>query len=240
MYKKHDSTLLDGGECYPLYGQIEMLTVDSNYCPNSKMQYLTAQLNNVSCVTERDEFGLLKRKGVQNHKQSIWAKNITYKRRSQNSKYYSKVVEAEDIWIGANHSKRSYVTDDLGRITSITDTTFGGHTYEYDSAGRIIKDDGKSIFYDKNGNITNLCGVGMEYGDVTYSLISKADGSTVRHDAYCGYLVSGWKDRYFDYFRNQLIKFGTTGAQYQYTYNHLGQRISKIEPNGTTQYVYSG
>ncbi len=240
MDKTNDSTLLDGGECYPLYGQIEMLTVDSNYCPNSKMQYLTAQLNNVSCVTERDEFGLLKRKGVQNHKQSIWAKNITYKRRSQNSKYYSKVVEAEDIWIGANHSKRSYVTDDLGRITSITDTTFGGHTYEYDSAGRIIKDDGKSIFYDKNGNITNLCGVGMEYGDVTYSLISKADGSTVRHDAYCGYLVSGWKDRYFDYFRNQLIKFGTTGAQYQYTYNHLGQRISKIEPNGTTQYVYSG
>ena len=56
MDKINDSTLQDGGECYPLYGQIEMLTVDSNYCYNSKMQYLAAQLNNVSCVTERDEF----------------------------------------------------------------------------------------------------------------------------------------------------------------------------------------
>lgn len=240
MDKIGDDNSLTGGECYPLYGQIEMLIADGNYHTVSSTQYVATQLDNISCVTARDEFGMLKRKIVEKRNKGILSKFITYKKRSKNSKYYSNIVDSEGIWIGNKQTKRSYVTDDMGRIKSITDATFGGHTYEYDSIGRVIKDDSKSIFYDKDGNITNLCGVGMEYNNQMRNLITRADGYKVRYDGYDCNLITGWKSKYFEYFRNQLIEFGTGSAQYKYAYNHLGQRISKVGPNGTTQYVYSG
>ena len=235
-----DNTSLNGSECYPLYGQIEMLAEDSNYYSSITTKYLATQLNNISQVTARDELGMLKRKSIHRSGHGILSKTIDYKKRSKNSKYMSKVVSAENIWINYQQTKRTYDTDDLGRVKSITDGTFGGHTYEYDTCGRVIKDDGKVIAYDKDGNITNLCGIGMEYNNCLRNLITKAAGFVVSYDDPDPNLITGWKSKYFRYFRNQLTEFGLGSTSYKYTYNHLGQRISKAGPQGTTQYVYSG
>ncbi|MCM1131634.1 MAG: hypothetical protein NC325_08125, partial [Anaeroplasma bactoclasticum] len=49
---------------------------------------------------------------------------------------------------------RAYETDNLGRLTKVTDSLFGNHTYSYDEKGYLKSEDTTSFSYDVNGNIT--------------------------------------------------------------------------------------
>lgn len=126
---------------YPLYGQIEMIATRAAYCEVSTLSNLVNELKGLTKVSEFDEFGMLKKVDIHECGNSILSNTYEYKKRSNNSKYISKQIKTEKIKVGSETYTRSYESDALGNITKITDSTFGFHSYEYDSRGFLIKAD---------------------------------------------------------------------------------------------------
>ena len=205
---------------YPLYGQIEMLAVNNNFNSISTLNLLKNELIDYSKVSEFDELGLIKKVDLHKSGNTILSNTYSYKCQSDGA-HSSKQISNEVISFGNNKNDRSYQTDALGNITSITDSLFGSHNYTYDYRGFLTKEDAIEYKYDNNGNITKA---GND--TFTYDNLNRLRS------------VNGWPVSYSD------VNPGNPRKNNNIEYEFEGRRLKSIsEPMGideqkTVDYTY--
>ena len=158
--------------------------------------------------------------------------HFTYDYLGQNLSKYNDNVNTSYIYDGLGRVKEinaignskdeniSYTYDLMGNIKSMTDSS-GVTDYTYDSLGQLIREvrgaDVKEYTYDANGNrktfkLNNEINQTYTY-DILNRLISVSDGTDT---------VS------YSYDNNGNLLSETGAVDVDYTYNHAGQIISKI------------
>ena len=226
---------------YPLYGQIEMIATRAAYCEVSTLSNLVNELKGLTKVSEFDEFGMLKKVDIHECGNSILSNTYEYKKRSNNSKYISKQIKTEKIKVGSETYTRSYESDALGNITKITDSTFGSHTYEYDSRGFLIKADDETYSYDKNGNIVKKGDYTLTYDSNIKDRLVSFNGTKIEYDSSNPLNPRKYGSNTYQFEGRRLVRWLYGGGYYDYVYNDEGLRIKKTDYRGITwNYIYDG
>ena len=226
---------------YPLYGQIEMIATRSAYCEASTLSSLVNELKGLTKVSEFDEFGMLKKVDIHECGNSILSNTYEYKKRSNNSKYISKQIKTEKIKVGSETYTRSYESDALGNITKITDSTFGSHSYEYDSRGFLIKADDETYPYDKNGNIVKKGDYTLTYDSNIKDRLVSFNGTKIEYDSSNPLNPRKYGSNTYQFEGRRLVRWLYGGGYYDYVYNDEGLRIKKTDYRGITwNYIYDG
>ena len=226
---------------YPLYGQIEMIATRAAYCEASTLSSLVNELKGLTKVSEFDEFGMLKKVDIHECGNSILSNTYEYKKRSNNSKYISKQIKTEKIKVGSETYTRSYESDALGNITKITDSTFGSHTYEYDSRGFLIKADDETYSYDKNGNIVKKGDYTLTYDSSIKDRLVSFNGTKIEYDSSNPLNPRKYGSNTYQFEGRRLVRWLYGGGYYDYVYNDEGLRIKKTDYRGVTwNYIYDG
>lgn len=226
---------------YPLYGQIEMIATRAAYCEVSTLSNLVNELKGLTKVSEFDEFGMLKKVDIHECGNSILSNTYEYKKRSNNSKYISKQIKTEKIKVGSETYTRSYESDALGNITKITDSTFGSHTYEYDSRGFLIKADDETYSYDKNGNIVKKGDYTLTYDSSIKDRLVSFNGTKIEYDSSNPLNPRKYGSNTYQFEGRRLVRWLYGGGYYDYVYNDQGLRIKKTDYRGITwNYIYDG
>ena len=225
---------------YPLYGQIEMLATRAAYCEFSTLKELKDELVGLTKVNEFDEFGMLKKTEVHQAGKTILSNTYAYKTRSD-SKYLSKQISSETIKVGNQSFTRKYTTDALGNLTSISDSTFGNHSYEYDYRGFLTKADGEECEYDGNGNITRKGSINFVYDNVIKDRLVSVNGLAISYDSSNPLNPTKYGSKWFTFEGRRLTRLTLTSGYYDYKYNDQGLRIQKKDYRGITwDYTYDG
>ena len=226
---------------YPLYGQIEMIATRAAYCEASTLSSLVNELKGLTKVFEFDEFGMLKKVDIHECGNSILSNTYEYKTRSNNSKYISKQIKTEKIKVGSETYTRSYESDALGNITKITDSTFGSHSYEYDSRGFLIKADDETYSYDKNGNIVKKGDYTLTYDSSIKDRLVSFNGTKIEYDSSNPLNPRKYGSNTYQFEGRRLVRWLYGGGYYDYVYNDEGLRIKKTDYRGVTwNYIYDG
>ena len=226
---------------YPLYGQIEMIATRAAYCEVSTLSNLVNELKGLTKVSEFDEFGMLKKVDIHECGNSILSNTYEYKKRSNNSKYISKQIKTEKIKVGSETYTRSYESDALGNITKITDSTFGSHSYEYDSRGFLIKADDETYSYDKNGNIVKKGDYTLTYDSNIKDRLVSFNGTKIEYDSSNPLNPRKYGSNTYQFEGRRLVRWLYGGGYYDYVYNDEGLRIKKTDYRGITwNYIYDG
>lgn len=226
---------------YPLYGQIEMIATRAAYCEVSTLSNLVNELKGLTKVSEFDEFGMLKKVDIHECGNSILSNTYEYKKRSNNSKYISKQIKTEKIKVGSETYTRSYESDALGNITKITDSTFGSHSYEYDSRGFLIKADDETYSYDKNGNIVKKGDYTLTYDSNIKDRLVSFNGTKIEYDSSNPLNPRKYGSNTYQFEGRRLVRWLYGGGYYDYVYNDEGLRIKKTDYRGVTwDYIYDG
>ena len=226
---------------YPLYGQIEMIATRAAYCEASTLSSLVNELKGLTKVSEFDEFGMLKKVDIHECGNSILSNTYEYKKRSNNSKYISKQIKTEKIKVGSETYTRSYESDALGNITKITDSTFGSHSYEYDSRGFLIKADDETYSYDKNGNIVKKGDYTLTYDSSIKDRLVSFNGTKIEYDSSNPLNPRKYGSNTYQFEGRRLVRWLYGGGYYDYVYNDQGLRIKKTDYRGVTwNYIYDG
>lgn len=226
---------------YPLYGQIEMIATRAAYCEASTLSSLVNELKGLTKVSEFDEFGMLKKVDIHECGNSILSNTYEYKKRSNNSKYISKQIKTEKIKVGSETYTRSYESDALGNITKISDSTFGSHTYEYDSRGFLIKADDETYSYDKNGNIVKKGDYTLTYDSNIKDRLVSFNGTKIEYDSSNPLNPRKYGSNTYQFEGRRLVRWLYGGGYYDYVYNDEGLRIKKTDYRGVTwNYIYDG
>lgn len=226
---------------YPLYGQIEMIATRAAYCEASTLSSLVNELKGLTKVSEFDEFGMLKKVDIHECGNSILSNTYEYKKRSNNSKYISKQIKTEKIKVGSETYTRSYESDALGNITKITDSTFGSHSYEYDSRGFLIKADDETYSYDKNGNIVKKGDYTLTYDSNIKDRLVSFNGTKIEYDSSNPLNPRKYGSNTYQFEGRRLVRWLYGGGYYDYVYNDEGLRIKKTDYRGVTwDYIYDG
>lgn len=226
---------------YPLYGQIEMIATRAAYCEVSTLSNLVNELKGLTKVSEFDEFGMLKKVDIHECGNSILSNTYEYKTRSNNSKYISKQIKTEKIKVGSETYTRSYESDALGNITKITDSTFGSHSYEYDSRGFLIKADDETYSYDKNGNIVKKGDYTLTYDSNIKDRLVSFNGTKIEYDSSNPLNPRKYGSNTYQFEGRRLVRWLYGGGYYDYVYNDQGLRIKKTDYRGVTwNYIYDG
>lgn len=226
---------------YPLYGQIEMIATRAAYCEVSTLSNLVNELKGLTKVSEFDEFGMLKKVDIHECGNSILSNTYEYKTRSNNSKYISKQIKTEKIKVGSVTYTRSYESDALGNITKITDSTFGSHSYEYDSRGFLIKADDETYSYDKNGNIVKKGDYTLTYDSNIKDRLVSFNGTKIEYDSSNPLNPRKYGSNTYQFEGRRLVRWLYGGGYYDYVYNDEGLRIKKTDYRGVTwNYIYDG
>ena len=225
---------------YPLYGQIEMLATRAAYCEFLTLKELKDELFGLTKVNEFDEFGMLKKTEVHQAGKTILSNTYAYKTRSD-SKYLSKQISSETIKVGNQSFTRNYTTDALGNLTSISDSTFGNHSYEYDYRGFLTKADGEECEYDGNGNITRKGSINFVYDNVIKDRLVSVNGLAISYDSSNPLNPTKYGSKWFTFEGRRLTRLTLTSGYYDYKYNDQGLRIQKKDYRGITwDYTYDG
>lgn len=226
---------------YPLYGQIEMIATRAAYCEVSTLSSLVNELKGLTKVSEFDEFGMLKKVDIHECGNSILSNTYEYKKRSNNSKYISKQIKTEKIKVGSETYTRSYESDALGNITKITDSTFGFHSYEYDSRGFLIKADDETYSYDKNGNIVKKGDYTLTYDSNIKDRLVSFNGTKIEYDSSNPLNPKKYGSNTYQFEGRRLVRWLYGGGYCDYVYNDQGLRIKKTDYRGVTwNYIYDG
>lgn len=225
---------------YPLYGQIEMLATRAAYCEFLTLKELKDELVGLTKVNEFDEFGMLKKTEVHQAGKTILSNTYAYKTRSD-SKYLSKQISSETIKVGNQSFTRNYTTDALGNLTSISDSTFGNHSYEYDYRGFLTKADGEEYEYDGNGNITRKGSINFVYDNTIKDRLVSVNGVSISYDSSNPLNPTKYGSKWFTFEGRRLTRLTLTSGYYDYKYNDQGLRIQKKDYRGITwDYTYDG
>ena len=252
--RKYDELSIDNYKnSYPLFGQIEMLAVSNYYVSASTLNNLNNEINGINKINEYNELDMLKYSKVYSGSKQILSNYYSYKVNSNYPYAVSNILEQESKCYGNNQYIRSYKTDSLGNVTSISDSIFGSHTYTYDSRGFLTKEDNISYTYDNNGNITKSGNNTFKYDNLN-RLIS-INGESVFYSFTNPGNPRLFKDMEYKFEGRKLI--GITedlGIDEQrtvdYTYNSNGLIIKKVlgywydddrdSEEYTTKYYYDG
>lgn len=227
---------------FPLLGQIEMLAFRNAYCEESTLNALANELVGITKINEFDELGMLKRTNLHKAGVNILSNALSYKKRSAYSTYYSKEISSEKIYLNNSLlTNRTYETDNLGNVITVTDSVFGSHNYGYDYRGFLTNDDGTNIIYDNNGNI-------KQYGSINYGydsqlgikdLLTSVGGKTITYDNNNLFNPVSYDGKSFEYEGRRLTKFtNSNNVVYNYKYNDKGLRIEKTVNGLTMKFAY--
>ena len=218
-----------------------MIATRAAYCEVSTLSNLVNELKGLTKVSEFDEFGMLKKVDIHECGNSILSNTYEYKKRSNNSKYISKQIKTEKIKVGSETYTRSYESDALGNITKITDSTFGFHSYEYDSRGFLIKADDETYSYDKNGNIVKKGDYTLTYDSNIKDRLVSFNGTKIEYDSSNPLNPRKYGSNTYQFEGRRLVRWLYGGGYYDYVYNDQGLRIKKTDYRGITwNYIYDG
>lgn len=227
-------------ECYPLYGQIEMLCASNAYCSKATISNLVQDLKCITTTNEFDDFGMLKQSRIKNGSDKVMTKTIDYKTR-QDTKYLSQCIAKETFDTASGKFTREYSYDKLGNVTKIAGTMHGGHSYEYDARGFLTKEDSTVFAYDANGNITQAGSTTMSYDTTIKDRLVKVGTDAVVYDDLNPLNPKSFKDKEFTFEGRRLVRYKDSGNDFTYKYDEQGLRIEKKSTTGaTTKFVYDG
>ncbi len=240
-------------ESYPLHGQIEMVAVNKAYNELSTLQTLASELVCVTKSTQYDELGMLKQTEIHKAGTRVLSHDYSYTSRADvtditnpqtlavMSKYISKRVKQETIGTNDRSTERKYQWDACGRVTKITDATFGGHTYIYDYRGFLIQADNERFSYDKNGNILWHNYTEFKYGETIKDRLEEVDREKITYNAVSSLNPASWNGRYYTYEGRRLSTFTKDKIKTTYTYDDQGLRTHKsVAGKRGITYYYTG
>ena len=231
-------------------GLMKTLVLCNKYITQDEFVRMAAKLNCLTKESSFDEFGMYQGSEIRKSGTSILSNKLTYKSldKTENGRTYkqlSKVVAAETITAGGTTlADRAYTTDNLGRVTGITDSKFGNHSYEYDCKGFLVKDGDTVYEYDANGNVTKIGNTVLEYDSVVKDKLVKVGGKVVAYDANNPLVPTSYDGNTYTFEGRRLARIQKGGKVIDYTYNDQGLRIKKnVTENGTsleTLFFYDG
>lgn len=217
-----------------------MLATRTAYCEFLTLKELKDELVGLTKVNEFDEFGMLKKTEVHQAGKTILSNTYAYKTRSD-SKYLSKQISSETIKVGNQCFTMNYTTDALGNLTSISDSTFGNHSYEYDYRGFLTKADCEEYEYDGNGNITRKGSINFVYDNAIKDRLVSVNGVAISYDSNNPLNPTKYGSKGFTFAGRRLTRLTLTSGYYDYKYNDQGLRIQKKDYRGITwDYIYDG
>lgn len=139
------------------------------------------------------------------------------------------------------YSEWCFKTDTLGNLTSISDSTFGNHSYEYDYRGFLTKADGEEYEYDGNGNITRKGSINFVYDNEIKDRLVSVNGVVISYDSCNPLNPTKYGSKDFTFEGRRLTRLTLTSGYYDYKYNDQGLRIQKKDYRGITwDYIYDG
>lgn len=231
-------------------GLMKTLVLCNKYITQDEFVRMAAKLNCLTKESSFDEFGMYQGSEIRKSGTSILSNKLTYKSldKTENGRTYkqlSKVVAAETITAGGTTlADRAYTTDNLGRVTGITDSKFGNHSYEYDCKGFLVKDGDTVYEYDANGNVTKIGDTMLEYDSVVKDKLVKVGDKVVTYDASNPLVPTSYNGNTYTFEGRRLARIQKGGKVIDYTYNDQGLRTKKtVTENGTsfeTQFFYDG
>ncbi len=230
-------------DCYPLYGQIEMLAGNNAFCEQSTINNLVNELKRVFKTTEYDDLGMEKvSKLYVDDSTTILKVNRTYQTRSDNTKYISHrpAKEKFEPKVGSAWD-RKYKYDSIGNVVEIDDGVFGKNTYVYDYRNFLVKDNTTIFTYDGNGNVTQMGSTVFSYDPVLKDRLVKVGNTTITYNSNNPLNPATYGNKSYSFTGRRLQSFTVSGSTYNYTYDEAGLRIGKTSPSGdVTKYLYNG
>ncbi len=225
---------------YPMLGQIEMLATRPAYCEVSTLNTLSNELKDTTKVSEFDELGMLQKKVIKHKDTDILTSSYTYKKRSSSSIFISKFVEKETIKYGSTTVNRSYGVNALGNVTSISDTTFGSHSYSYNTRGFLEREDSTEYTYDSNGNITKAGSTTFTYDTMLKDRLKTVNGKEITYGTN-PLNPASWNGLSYTFEGRRLTRFTYGGGFVNFEYNDQGLRTVKKDYRGIgSKYYYDG
>ncbi len=231
-------------ECYPFYGQIEMLCASTTYADVGDLDSLGAAINPITKTTEFDDFGRVNQNCIYNADSEVLMNIVTYGTRT-NTQYTSQYVNSEEFLLNNTSFTRSYTYDAMGRINSITDNTNGSHTYTYHDNGYLKTEDTTAFTYDDNGNIVKIGTTGLTYDSTIKDKLVKVGKNVITYSNTNPLIPKIYKGYTYTFEGRRLVglaKASSSGNQaYTYVYDDQGLRVMKKLPdNSRIKYMYNG
>ncbi len=231
---------------YPLYGQIECLCYRAAFCEISTIKTLNTLLKENTLTYQYNDLGMLKKKDLRKNNKTILSNSLIYKENAMCKEMPNEITK-EIIKYGSNSTNRQYYYNN-GNVIKIQDPIFDNHEYEYDYRGFLVKDDGLTIDYDQNGNITKYGDKIFLYSNTIKDQLIKVDNDEIKYESSNPLTPTSYKNLRFRYQGRRLIEIrvlpeegSSTELKYNYEYDHQGLRTHKYL-NGviTNRYFYNG
>lgn len=223
----------------PLRGQIEMLATSSAFCELETLNTVASELKTYTKVCEFDDLGMLRKTEVHCAGAPILSDVITYKKNGENT---TMCVANEKFTHNGSTRTRTYTTDLDGRITAVSDTVLGNHTYEYDYRGFLVKEDNTEFAYDGNGNITRAGNKVFTYDSVIKDRLMSVGGKPITYSEINPLNPKTYDGKTFEFEGRRLVKVTSDDMVATYKYDDTGLRTEKtVTENGvatTTKFVY--
>ena len=180
-----------------------------------------------------DSFGRRNQYILYKNNTELLNNTYSFKTRYNDDTYTSLQVKKETFKINNTNYERDYTLDSLVRVTSITDTTFGSHTYTYNNLGYLLSDDNKILDYDSNGNIKDYGTNHYDY-DTSSRLVSY-NNNPIEYDTVHKFLMKTFNGYTYFYEGKRLVRVTKNDKIIRYTYDLEGLIIKKeVEVNNTT------
>ena len=229
---------------------METLAISAEYIDATEFAAIASKLDCTTRLNCYDEFDMYQGSDVYKSGNNILSDRVTYKSllKTENGRTFeqlSHTVASESISAGGTAlTTRAYTTDKLGRVTGITDSKFGNHSYEYDCKGFLVKDGNTAYEYDANGNVTKIGNTVLEYDSVVKDKLVKVGDKVVTYDANNPLVPTSYDGNTYTFEGRRLARIQKGGKVIDYTYNDQGLRIKKVvTENGTsseTRFFYDG
>ena len=226
---------------YRFSGYFSNIAFRSAYSELSTLSYLSTELIDYVITYKTDFVYRVSEKQILSNN-NIIKNSYFYKNMVGSYIYTSHIVSSELIsspWFTAN---RTYTYDKLNRVTAISDSTFGSHTYTYDECGMLASETFGSITisyeYDFNGNIKKVTRSDYQNNPLIFTY----DNTIKDRLTYCGnnqvYYsnsspgnIAGFGNQEYLYEGKRLIEInsssGNQHTQIKYTYDDEGLLVKK-------------
>lgn len=231
-------------ECYPFYGQIEMLCTSTTYVDVGRLDTLSTIINPMTKTTEFDDFGRVKQSCIYDSDDKVLTRTIFYDTRTD-TRYTSQRIKGEQFKFGHTSLAKVYAYNNWGQIREILDPRDNAYTtYRYDDRGYLIRENNINFLYDDNGNITQTGTTVFTYDSIIKDRLAKVGENAITYSATSPLNPKAYKNFTYNFEGRRLVglvKSSTSGNQtFTYQYDDQGLRIKKKTPSEMITYVYDG